>query len=379
MRGHAARAAAIGVASGASWAVACNLIAGNDEPQLVVADTGAGDGPSAPDAPGASDAGASGAVLLAQGQNSPVAIALDDAGVYWSTAVIPPLQILRIGKDGTCGAGASQCPEPLLSQEVAALDLSLPRALASDGDHLFWANYQAADGGATVFEMDRVSRTVVALGATSSPDAMRISGGWLYWANAYDPSAVSRAPIGQPGAVVPVAAAAGLGQHATAMAMDDTHVYWNSEATHSLYALPLGATCAEGVDCQVLLALDSGVPWGTAIDDSRAYTASCNGQGGDPTKILCDIVAVSKAGGSPVTIATGQQTVISIVSDGARVFWASYGDAAIRAAAVDATSACDATSCLVVANDQHGALLAVDSTALYWTATSDGTVWKLPK
>jgi hypothetical protein len=370
MRGGVAGASVAGLALGASWGVACNLIAGNTPPVLVQPD-GGDVGDASPQAPTP--------VKLAGNQPGPLAIALDEGGVYWSTSEVPPLDILRIGKDGTCPAGASQCPESLLAA-VTAPRLDTTRALASDGVHLFWANYVWADSGATVYQLDRSSGTVLPLGASAQPDVLALAGSTLYWANAWDPSSVVRSPVGQVGAAARVAAASSNGaEEATSMVLAGSAVCWNSLANHAVYALPQGETCTESVDCPVLF--DGGpdhVPFAIASDGSRVFVSNCALQG-FPSG-ACSIVAVGGPdAGPPATLATNQPGVLAVVTDGAHVFWWSYGDDTIRSAAIGATAPCDATSCATIATTQGGVRLAADATGLYWISFNNGEVWKLAR
>jgi hypothetical protein len=370
MRGGGAGASIAGLALGASWGVACNLIAGNTPPVLVQPD-GGDVGDASPQAPTP--------VKLASNQPGPLAIALDEGGVYWSTSELPPLDILRIGKDGTCPADASQCPESLLTAEAAGR-LDTTRALASDGAHLFWANYVDAGANATVYELDPSSGAVLNLGASSQPDALALAGGMLYWANASDPSSVVRAPVGQVGAAAPVATASSNGkQEATFMVLAGSAVCWNSLANHAVYALRQGETCTESVDCPVLF--DAGpdhVPFAIASDGSRVFVSNCAVQG-FPTG-ACSIVGVGGPdAGPPATLATNQPGVFAVASDGAHVFWWSYGDDTIRSAAIGAAAPCDATSCATIATTQGGVRLAADATGLYWVSFNNGEVWKLAR
>jgi hypothetical protein len=147
------------------------------------------------------------------------------------------------------------------------------------------------------------------------------------------------------------------------LALDATHVYWVSNQL--LHKLPVaGGTPVEvGASEGETLALDA----------THAYFA-----GG----IRGTITKLSKEGGSPVTIVTGEKEPTSIAVDSTGVYWAnwsSYMDGPVADGSI-VRSALDGTNVELLAEGLvYPRYLALDADDIYFVSATDETLYRLPK
>jgi sugar lactone lactonase YvrE len=302
-------------------------------------------------------------------------IALDSDNVYWANYWA--WTIMAIGKDGGCG-DAAVCPRQLAPTPTFPSAVSYPRAVAADGTHVFWANFDSACGAAGVYQVG-VDGGILPLGSMAcGPYFLFPAAGYLYFSYAgvwraqvgvADAATIVATPTIPEGGTVPVTTGG--------VAADGTDLYWTVIDTGRVNKLPLGSTCVEGATCPAIVTGDSpGGAFALTLDADNVYWTNMK-EG--------TVKRVSKAGGPVSTLATGQATAQVIATDGARVYWANFGDSTVRATSASASSPCDGTTCPVLASDQRQVDgLAVDGVAVYWTTQlgpnqGAGTVMKLAK
>lgn len=175
-----------------------------------------------------------------------------------------------------------------------------------------------------------------------------------------------------PGGTTPSAGTPGVSQViATAqetarnVLLDDEYAYWGVD---------LGTSGAvrrvkkEGGGVETLATVGT-KPFDLAMDDDNIYWGDEAGT----------IHQVSKHGGCPVVLATGQDEPTVTTSDGAFVFWANLFDGAIRGAPVGGGPVVE------VAKNQNGPFsIRVDATHVYWSNIAgnvefEASVAKAPK
>jgi hypothetical protein len=147
------------------------------------------------------------------------------------------------------------------------------------------------------------------------------------------------------------------------LALDDTHVYWVSDQLLHKLSVTGGETVDVGRSEGESLALDT----------TDAYFA-----GG----IRGTITKLSKDGGSPVTIVTGEKDPTSLAVDATGVYWANWSsydtapvaDGSIVRSALDGSNVEPLAEGLVYPRG-----LALDANDVYFVSASDETLYRLSK
>jgi sugar lactone lactonase YvrE len=111
------------------------------------------------------------AAVVASGQNTPRAIALDSSGVYWATFAAGGA-VLKAPRGMNGGIG---------TPEVVAEGLSFPNGIAVDDTHIYWTTW--GDGG--VHRIAKTSGGTVENLASGQrrPGEIAIGGTHIFWVN----------------------------------------------------------------------------------------------------------------------------------------------------------------------------------------------------
>jgi hypothetical protein len=128
---------------------------------------------------------------VAQGQDHPVALALDASNVYWA----------NMGAPGTLGNGSVMKRALSGGSPIAlATDESSPVFVAVDADNVYWSNYPPQPPTYLKAPIAVGSKSEVASGdALSDATDFSLDGGYVYWAGWYDDGgAVWRVPVSNP-------------------------------------------------------------------------------------------------------------------------------------------------------------------------------------
>ncbi|HTB56743.1 MAG TPA: hypothetical protein VLC06_02670 [Polyangia bacterium] len=349
----------------------CGLLAG-----LAVLAAGCGGSP-----PGTVEVVASGAVVLAPGQQSPIAIAIDGTNVYWmnlgTNATTDPKapapwmggQVMKCpiaGCDGT--------PISLASDRMLGFAQREPPAFATDGTNVYWSDdttspaiLKCAVGGC-----DGGPQAVSNQGAES----LAVYQGSIYWTEFA--AEVFACPISGCSAGQTMPWSAGDSPCAVGIAVDGTGIYWATTAPDAVLACALGG--CDGTPSSVMASSPSAAAVSqVALDDNNVYFTDANPQIG--MILAC---AKSGCGSSPTVLASGLNAPMGIVTDGLSVYWTETGNG-VGAGLV---RKCSVTGCANVptniATGLNGPVgIAVDDRYVYWTETgtsaADGKVWMAPK
>jgi hypothetical protein len=235
-------------------------------------------------------------------------IAVDATSVYWTS--------------GSRGA-VSRIPKGGGTVSMLAEGQSFAYGLARDATTLFWSNYSAPGVIASVAIDGGAIKTIAS--NQNSPAAVAVEGTRVYWLTSE--GALVTSPIG---GGVPMTLAAGNGGSATALATDATDVYW-SDATQSVVKMPLG-----GGDITTLTPSSGLVPTSIVVDAANVYWTAIGGDAAYDSPVL----KVSKAGGTPVTLATAKLNGAIAVDDTSVYFSETaygHGDAAVAGSIVRLT------------------------------------------
>jgi hypothetical protein len=288
-------------------------------------------------APGSATIFAAGSLVVATNQNGPLALALDDSYVYWTTTYGSSTSgsVMRAPLQGGP-------PEPVATGQNA------PNSVAVDGTSAYFtvpqngAVMKVALGGGTpaqigtgvrpwtvkvdgtsVYWTDPSSSLVTKalldggspqpLATGDEPKPLAIDGESAYWAAGPAGNVLKVALDG--GATQPLAIGQGF---PNAIAVDSNSVYWTTQTGRTVMQVPLGG----GISKQLA---DAGIePRGIATDGINVYWTDSGGGA---------VMRVPLDGGSPVPIATGQNTPQGIVVDDSCVYWTNIDGKSVMKAA----------------------------------------------
>jgi hypothetical protein len=315
------------------------------------------------------------------------------------------------GSAGGCGTGGTDClGGPCAGGQCQAFAFwtsdagVVPRALAQDESFLYWADQVSWV----------VARTEKSTGATTilyvdseRPESVAVDDAGIYWGN-YDGierCLKSGCPDAGPALVATVAHPDGVGVFS--LAIDDSRVYWTEDTGDVYFAHKYGtaetptplwqgqasvnALVTDGQ--QVYFACGDGVLRVVGVDGGaprafgQAGQASSNAVAidtdtvfwtiGDPTDT---VLAAGKNSSATVgnTLASSQDGVEWIASDGLDLYWADVGlTSTIVQCAIG-----DCQPATVASGLNIPSAIVVDDVAVYWTNTnagSNGTLWKIAK
>lgn len=161
-----------------------------------------------------------------------------------------------------------------------------------------------------------------------------------------------------------------------AMTLDSTHVYWTDMNSGEVMKAPVGGGSI------TLLASGQNGPKSIAVDSQNVYWADL-----DQSGIWTDngaLVRVSLAGGSPTTLvgpgsangSKGQRFVMDIALDSTHLYWTAGSDGSLDGGTVESVSLGGGTPVTLVQQQVFPTSLTRDSSRLYWV--TDEAVVSMP-
>ncbi len=289
-------------------------------------------------------------VVLAAGQSSPWAIALDDTNVYWTT----DNSVATVPKDKSHAAS------------TLARAQANPAAIAVDDAYVYWTNYD--DG--TVMRQEKTGDTSPELLASNQgrPSGLVVDDAAVYWVDTTHDRVLKLAKADPTGTIITLAS----GQTSPwLLAEDSAFLYWITSRPSAVTRVAKDGSAPP----QILApALDQS--YGVAVDDISVYWRDQAGAG-QPGRVMKSSKTGLAMNAAPLQLAStmGEGPRFMAV-DATSVYWSSGSNDSGSIL----SSAKDGTHPVTLAVNQAGPRgIAVDDAAVYWTNFSGATVMKLAK
>ena len=267
--------------------------------------------------------------VIAASQDTPWAIAVDSAHVYWTT--------LARGSTAGSATGGSVVVAPLGggSSTTIASGLLDPAAVTADGTNVYWAD---TSGALVMADVTAGGSPMTLVSGLGSINGIAVNAGGVYTNPGGNLLRVSL----DGGTAQVVVADAGAGP---ALAADTAAVYWGSlEADGgALFSAPLDGGTAK------LLASLPWAPVTIVVDDTTIFLAVYNGY----------VMSMPRDGGTLTTIASGLNAAYGLAVDSTYVYWTTQ-DAVMKAPKGGGTAT-------IVATSLATAFVAVNDAGVYWT------------
>jgi hypothetical protein len=237
---------------------------------------------------------------FATGLDHPGGVAVDNTQVYWTVDSGNTVLRRSVGGGGIWTVASGQ---------------NIPWTIALDSQNVYWATYLAPDGGAganVVSAPITGGAPVTIASGQVAPASIGLTSTDVYWTN-YGGSMVMRAPMGGGGVVTTLVNGGlpdGSSNGAGGLAMGPATVYWTAA----------GPTNAEGLVMSV--ALDGGTPTTVASGQNGVNLMTSDANNLYWTNGSGSVVTLPFGGGVPTTLATGQAGPGNIAVDSTTVYWA---------------------------------------------------------
>ena len=334
---------------------------------------------------------AGGAVVMAVGQETPVAIAVDGVNVYWmnlgtnaTTDAKAPMgwtggQVLKCPVAGCGGA-----PVVLASNMAQGPSTGAPAPFATDGESVYWS-VDWTDGG------PRIVKCGVA-GCGNQPTVIGPQGaqglavfqGTFYWTKFA--AELYACPTGGCGSSAATLWSAGYSPCDVGVAVDASGIYWVADAPDTLFSCPLGG-CGGAPTALMAGSADVADSRQVALDANNVYFTDGNPLGFGMV-LAC---AKTGCGSAPTVLASGLDAPIAIATDGVNVYWTETGPDYVAGAPVTgvglvrkcAVGGCGNAPTTVATSLTSPGAIALDDANVYWTEAGTGAdggkIWKAPK
>ena len=283
---------------------------------------------------GASLACEFGACIYTRAVNQPNAepLLVDSTSLYWLTQGSSGSNIMTVPLAGG------------LATTLGTLGMNFTSTIAQDADNIYWGTFSAIvkqpkSGG---------SATTLASFPSSAPWQSLTDSTTLYWTD--EGSGIYSLPL--TGGVVSTLVS---NVSAQALAADSANLYWSDSTTNAI------VTASKAGGTPTTLTTVSDPVYGITVDNGFIYWATYMNPG--------VVEKIGVTGGSPVTLSNGGEVNQGqgIVVQGSYVYWSNFGSGTVYGAPTSGTG----TAFRVTAEQANPPCLAVDSSNLYWSTSTD--------
>jgi hypothetical protein len=252
------------------------------------------------------------------------------------------------GSGGTSGTTSETMPGPPEPETLATAVTGI--ALALDGTYLYFSSEYA------LWKMPKAGgdKQKVASGLDETPQGIAVDGTHIYW-QSYTGKAIFRASLdGGPAELV----ASGLVAYPQWVTLDDTRVYFPTDGT------PSGVLSVPKAGGQVQAHATGGDPNHVAVDATHVYWAGQEGAH-----------RVAKAGGGAETLSAMAGSLRGVAVDGVDVFLANPSTGSIYR-----VSKLGGPEVEIASGEKFPSVDALDEGHVYWTSQAEkGRVARAPK
>jgi hypothetical protein len=267
---------------------------------------------------------------------------------------------------GYCSPGdaGGSCRSPaLVVQSGGSIE-----QIATDGSlYVYWT--VGGNGGGLYTKAVSGGATTTVEGSLPNPNAVYVKNASVYWANAgsgeIDSMTTYNATHSTPIVNTLVAATDAASPQPVSIAVDSNNIYWTDIGT----GVVLEAPRAGGTP--VTLAVGQDQPVAITYDATNVYWINL-GSGAGAGSVVTQAISPPD-GGTPTTLASGQDSPQGIAVDSSYVYWTSDVDPG-KVQAISKTSSGSATPVLIADNQSAPYGIVVDSRFVYWTNSGDNTV-----
>jgi hypothetical protein len=303
---------------------------------------------------GAMDAGGTptGLTTLAGGQSYPLRLVVDDTSVFWTDS--GDARVMKVDISGNH------------TTEIFGFDASWSStaSIAADGTNVYWTAWDVHHSVGTLMKKPKAggAQTVLA-SAKTSLSGLAVDATTVYWLGAVGAnSTIMTVPVGG-GTPAPLVSAPGaLGN----VVVDDTSVYWSTgfSPANSTGDTIMKASKKDGATTMLYGSLDQSTPFDLAVDDTSVYWTS-----DDSSSLAGTVMKVSKNGGPPTMLASGQYTPAGIAVDDTSVYWTNYADetGGLARGTVMKMPKTGGTPTLLATGQRVPTAIVLDATSAYWT------------
>lgn len=229
------------------------------------------------------------------------------AYVYWSNA------------NGTIGRANLDGTNP---NQAFVTGATGPRALAVDGSHIYWADYEGNAIGRANLDGTNVQTDFI---SATSPDGVAVDAGHVYWTNGNPgPDTIGRANLDGTGVDQSFITTADI---TFEVAVNDSHIYW---ANYSGGAI--GRANLDGSGATQTLIPAGGDPQGVAVGPGRVYWANYDSTTSSIARANLD------GSGSDPDFISGQSNPYGIAVDAGYVYWVNHDVDAVSRATLDGST-----------------------------------------
>ena len=336
------------------------------------------------------------ATVLASGQLSPWAIAIDATNVYWfnlgtdnsvgkMAAGWSDGQVLKCAKSGCNGI-----PTVLVSGRQQSR-VATPLGFATDGTDIYWSDDGTSPlsdptrraGGLLKCSVDGCNDSPLGIGPNQAW-GLAVAGTNVYWTDFT--AEILTCPIAGCGIAPKALWSAGNSPITLGIAVDGTSVYWSTEATDGIMKCAIGG--CNNAPTQVMSDVVPAIMQ-IALDADNVYFVDYSPMG------FGQVLACAKTGCAdhPQALATGLNSPTAIATDGVSVYWTEISSSDSSAGLVPWPGAgvvrkcsgkgCNNTPATLAFGLNAPIAIAVDDGYVYWAesgaAANDGRIASLPK